>query len=121
MSLYIVLEAKYVRNWKNEAREWTHYPMRIKKIVEFGVFRPWSLGYEIRRDPSILSLSTNRKELSVLSACRPIEVRCRLSQGSAVDQKERAEYSRNFRQKNRWVEGGDGGYARPSLPIRIKY
>jgi hypothetical protein len=25
---------------------------------------------------------------------------------------------RNFRQKNRWVEGG-GGYARPSLPISI--
>ncbi len=44
MSLYIVLEAKYVRNWKNETRWWTHYPVRYKKKVKFGVFRPWSLG-----------------------------------------------------------------------------
>ncbi len=44
MSLYIVLEAKYVRNWNNETRWWTHYPVRDKKIIKFGVFRPWSLG-----------------------------------------------------------------------------
>ena len=52
MSLYIVLEAKYVRNWKNEAREWTHYPVRVKKKVgEFGVFRPWSLGMRSAETP----------------------------------------------------------------------
>jgi hypothetical protein len=42
MSLYIVLEAKYVRNWKNEAREWTHYPVRNKKIVKYCEYRPCS-------------------------------------------------------------------------------
>ena len=47
MSLYIDLEGKYVRNWKNEAREWTHYPVRNKKIVKFGVNRLCSL--DVRR------------------------------------------------------------------------
>jgi hypothetical protein len=46
----------------------------------------------------------------------------RLSQRSAVDQKERAKYSRtSFRRK---TVGGGGGYVyytRPSLPIAIKY
>ena len=42
MSLYIVLEAKYVRNWKNEAREWTHYPVRNKKIAKYCEYRPCS-------------------------------------------------------------------------------
>ncbi len=44
MSLYIVLEVKYVRNWKNETPWWFHYPMRdTKNSKKFGVFRPWSL------------------------------------------------------------------------------
>jgi hypothetical protein len=53
MSFYIVLEAKYIRNWKNETRCWTHYPVRDKKIVKFGVFRPWSLGMRSANAPHL--------------------------------------------------------------------
>ncbi len=43
----------------------------------------WVWGYEIPWHTSMIRLSTNRSRLLVLSACRPIEVGCRFSQGSA--------------------------------------
>ncbi len=43
-SHYTVLEAKCVGNRKSEILWWAHHPVRVRKIVKFGVFRPLSLG-----------------------------------------------------------------------------
>ncbi len=60
MSLYIVLEAKYVRNWKSEIHWWAHYLVRNKKMKKFGMYRPCSLvsdevapQYQVRAQPWI--------------------------------------------------------------------
>jgi hypothetical protein len=51
MSLYIVLEAKYVRNWKSEIHWWVHYLVRNKKMKKFGMYRPCSLGIRSAETP----------------------------------------------------------------------
>ncbi len=69
----------------------------------------------------LIHLSTNRSGLPVLSACRPIEAGCQLSQCPAVDQQERADFC-NFQPKNSGGGGvGDVCYTRPSFVVAIKY
>ncbi len=86
-SLYIVSEAKCVRNWKCETHWWALYPLRETKLLKFGMVYPHSLS--LVYGPHLnhpLCLSTNRSGLPALSSCQPIEAGCRFSQLSAVDQ-----------------------------------
>ncbi len=84
MSLYFVLEAKNVRNWKSEIHWWAHYLVRNKKIVKFCVYRSldmksadtpqWFACRQIEASCGFLHLSTNKSGLPVLARLgrRPI-------------------------------------------------
>jgi hypothetical protein len=39
-SYYIVLEAKWVGNWKSETHRWAHYPMRKPNLQNFAFIGP---------------------------------------------------------------------------------
>ncbi len=89
-SLYIVLEAKCVRNCKSETHLWAHYPLRENKLSKFGIYRPcsWEMRtVKARHLNHPLCLLTNRSGLPVLSANWQIEANCLFSQCSAVDQR----------------------------------
>ena len=112
MSLYIVLEAKYVRNWKNEAREWTHYPVRNKKIVKYCEYRPCSRNVS----PAPASHASPPARPPTPRPARPpaqhvAETRYRDSSGLSV--------------RNRSPGGWGGGWresrTRPSFPLSIRY
>jgi hypothetical protein len=84
-SLYIVLEAKCVGNWKSETHWWAHYPVKETKLQKFAFKDPAYWIWELLRrlnDPPVdeekraagsLRLSTNRSRLPVLAtlSCRP--------------------------------------------------
>ncbi len=109
MSLYIVLEAKYVRNWKREIHWWAHYLVRNKKIVNLCVYRPWSLDMRCAYDPPPPPPPRPARPPPPATTCPRLATETHQTYqweiGCLVD----------------GVGGGRVSRARPSLPISIRF